>query len=304
MRPKIRSALKIQPKIHFNVLDSGILYLNLPKQKMTDMEHKSMKRMRILPLCAVAFMAAASLSVLLSGNSSGLNAATNAPARSGDYQINGRVYEQDGIIYDVPSLDDASRDAVVVYFPNRAVIPSYIDVGGARYTVSAIRSKATTTKFDDPNGWVTLPPTLKTCDLSYYVFPVNKYHSGVFYGVKNVRISNLDSFLNMQYFCQDAEMWDGVLNDPNWKLYLNDVELSNYDYVFPEESPMGTSLLNLLGVNSITIPASDTVRTTPVEWRSSQSRPPEQWAKKLQFSADSGYNLGLYDIAADTLVCL
>ena len=68
------------------MLDSGNLCLNLPKQKMTDMEHKSMKRMRILPLCAVAFMAMASVSMLLSGNILELNAATNAPARTGDYK--------------------------------------------------------------------------------------------------------------------------------------------------------------------------------------------------------------------------
>lgn len=271
------------------------------------MEHKSMKRMRILPLCAVAFMAAASLSVLLSGNSSGLNAATNAPARSGDYQINGRVYEQDGIIYDVPKEDEASRDAEVVGFPNRAVIPSYINVEGVQYTVTKIRTGSARTDIDDNNGWVTLPPTLKWASLSEsFIYQTIDYnHIAYTYGVQNVSITNLDSFLNLDYFNQEYQIVAYSFKPSlkgNWKLYLNGVRLTDYDYVYPEGLPMGTSLNGLLGIRSITVPASDTARTKPLCWANYSYKNQGPYPGKVQFKADSGYDLRYYNINAATLV--
>lgn len=64
-----------------------------------------------------------------------LRADSDTPVPSNHFKITGRQYEQNGIIFDVPKVDDPSRDATVVSFPNRAVIPSYIDVGGVQYTV-------------------------------------------------------------------------------------------------------------------------------------------------------------------------
>lgn len=266
------------------------------------MEHRSMKKMRVLPLCAVAFMASAFLYVLMTGVSPDVCAATNTPARTGDYEINGREYEQDGIIYDVPNVDDASRDAAVVYFPNRAVIPSYIDVDGVRYTVREIRESAAQTDIDDPDGWVTLPATLKRAVISRGYL---RDDISFTYGVHNVVISNLDSFLNMEQFEQNYKWFIGEDKlggfSGNWKLYLNGVELKDYDYVYPEGSTMGTNLLGLLGVRSITVPASDTTRTVPLSWTNDWSWDPEPYPKKIQFKANSGYNLGLYGIQADTL---
>ena len=272
------------------------------------MGHRSKKGMRVLPLCTVALMAAASVSTLLSGASPAVNAATAAPARTGDYEINGREYERDGIIYDVPNENEASRDATVVRFPNHAVIPSYIDVDGVRYTVREIRKGAAQTDIDDPDGWVTLPPTLRRARLTKPVIKSNPSYDYLArcYGVHNVVVTDLDSFLNMENFSQQVtrDGSAGAVSElkGNWRLYLNGEELKNYDYMYPEGSTMGTSLVGLLGVRSITVPASDTIRKTPLYRNNVVTVNKNPLPVRLQFKADKGYDLRYYGLMADTLV--
>lgn len=271
------------------------------------------RRVRLLvPAGLILALTGVLVSTLLTGVSTGVYAASAAPERSRDYEIQGREYEQDGIIYDVPLVNDASRDAAVVYFPNNAVIPSYIDVQGVRYTVRTIREGAARTEIDDPDGWVTLPPTLKRVVLSKTVMYANWWEDNPSlrhaYGVQNVAINNLDSFLNMEYFEQTYSLAGGEdFHDREplkgkWKLHLDGVELKNFDYVYPEGSSLGTNLTGLEGVKSITIPASDTLRTKELHW---YFKPPTIWGQlpgRLQFKANEGYDLRFYNIKADTLV--
>lgn len=268
-----------------------------------------MRGMRLLP-AGLAFYTYIALLILLFGHFLELNAALSKPPQKGDYEINGREYEQDGIIYDVPKENEASRDAAVVYFPNRAVIPSYIDVDGVRYTVREIRRGAAQTDIDDPDSWVTLPPTLRRAELSKPVYGyddtnyVNYLHHSL--GVHNVSVTDLDSFLNMEIFDQKVSK-DGcayALSElkGNWKLYLNGEELKNYDYMYPEGSTMGTSLVGLLGVRSITVPASDTIRKTPLYRNNVLTVNKNPLPVRLQFKADKGYDLRYYGLMADTLV--
>lgn len=264
--------------------------------------------MRLLPLSFVLSVATVSVSMLSGVLCQAVNASPSEPgARQRDYTINGREYQENGIVFDIPGQDDPSRDAEVVRFPNHAVIPSYVTVDGIRYTVRKVRRGSTQTMIDDPDGWVTLPPTLTSCDLwdMERIYDYDRWHDEI-YGVRNVNITNLDSFLNMDYFRQyvTAYFYSSQYPDGDWKLYLDGEELSDYDYIYPEGASMGVSLQNLLGVRSITIPASDTLRTKPLNWwapgTSNDCR--IGYPEKLQFKADSGYDLRLYNIAADTLV--
>lgn len=267
------------------------------------------RRVRLLvPAGLILALTGVLVSTLLTGVSTGVYAASAAPERSRDYEIQGREYEEDRIIYDVPKRNRPSRDAAVVYFPNNAVIPSYINVEGVRYTVREIREGAARTDIDDPDGRVTLPPTLKRAILSKSLLYCDNdgFYTGYTYGVQNVYVTNLDSFLNMDRFDQTYNRgavgfkpgnWKG-----NWKLHLNGEELRDFDYVFPEGSPMGTNLMGLTGVRSITIPASDTARTTHLYWSIINSWETKPFPQKLRFRADSGYNTRFYDILTDTIV--
>lgn len=147
------------------------------------------------------------------------------------------------------------------------------------------------------------------CNLLRVKFPPGYGYDGShgivdFYGVSNINVTNVDSFLNMEYFRQYIPLcyMSDLYPDPSWRLYLNDVELKDYDYVYPEGASMGTSLQNLLGVRSITIPASDTVRREPLNWwgvYNGNSQP--EYPKWLHFKADKGYDLSYYNIIADSL---
>ena len=107
------------------------------------MKRQSTKGMRLLPLCLVMSIGFFSIPSLFRGFSSEVNATVTNPAPPHyEYTINGREYKENGIIYDIPKADDPSRDAEVVIFPNRAVIPSYVTVDGVQYTVRKIRSSA------------------------------------------------------------------------------------------------------------------------------------------------------------------
>lgn len=274
------------------------------------MKRQSTKSMRLLPLCLVMSIGFFSIPSLLRGSSSEVNATvTNHAPPHYEYTINGREYKENGIIYDIPKEDDPSRDAEVVIFPNRAVIPSYVTVDGVQYTVRKIRSSAPQTLISDPRGWVTLPPTLKYCNLLKVKVPSGYGYGGShgivdFYGVANINVTNVDSFLNMDFFRQFVNLvyMSDFYPDPSWRLYLNGVELKDYDYVYPEGASMGTSLQNLVGVRSITIPASDTVRREPLNWwgvNGGNSQP--EYPKWLHFKADKGYDLRYYNIIADSL---
>ena len=216
------------------------------------------------------------------------------------YTINGREYQENGIIFDIPKEEDPSRDATVVSFPNHAVIPSYVNVGGTSYTVRTVYGPQTL--YGDTTGWVTLPPTVKRCSFGS---PIDSPSTGkTFTGVANVNITDLDSFLNMDHFHQDfnnilVENFDyDRPKNRRWKLYLNGQELKDHDYVYPEGSSLGTSLANLEGVRSITIPASDTVRKQPHDWYYHHNT----WAEYLRFKADSGYDLRYFQIRARHIV--
>ena len=222
----------------------------------------------------------------------------------GDYTITGREYKENGVVFDIPKEGDPSREAAVVSFTNHAVIPSYVTVDGIRYTVRVLRYGAPQTIYGDTTGWVTLPPTLKTCSLYGRTEPprnINPIPRRQYLGSANVNITNLDSFLNMDYFCQDYYVvsgYDGPAYPETWKLYLNGQELKNYDYVYPEGSSLGTSLVCLSGIRSVTVPASDTLRRKNTEWVHSYRAK----INILKFKADSGYDLRYYQIPADTIV--
>ena len=225
----------------------------------------------------------------------------NVQPNTKGYTILGREYQENGIIFDIPKEDDPSRDVRVVSFPNHAVIPSYINVGGTRYTVRTVVGPQTI--YGDTTGWVTLPPTVKYCHFGSEMdsSPIGK----TFSGVANVNITDLDSFLNMDYFHQNITYRNSGYDVPDnlgWKLYLNGQELKDYDYVYPEGSPLGTSLANLEGVRSITIPASDTVRKQPQDLWYTTFKNESAWAEYLKFKADSGYDLRYYAIPARHIV--
>ena len=219
----------------------------------------------------------------------------------GDYTITGREYQENGIVFDIPKEGDPSRDATVRSFPNHAVIPSYVTVDGIRYTVRRVYGPQTL--YGDTTGWVTLPPTMKRC---YFGAGIDSPSIGKTYsGVANINITDLDSFLNMDYFCQDFHLYTGYIPPKNlgWKLYLNGQELKDYDYVYPEGSPLGTSLSRLKGVRSITIPASDTIRNQPHDnWYVDCYDNQSIMAEYLRFKADSGYDLRNYAILARHIV--
>ena len=265
--------------------------------------------MRLLPLGFVLSVVSVSILMFSGTLCQTVDASPSKPdAKQKDYVIRGKKYEENGIVYDIPGTGNIGRGTEVVSFPNRAVIPSYVTYNGTRYAVRKIRKGAAQTLIDNPNGWVTLPPTLRYCDLMDAVQTGN-HHDGFytyFYGVRNVNVTNLDSFLNMEYFRQfvTSHYFSSYYPEEDWKLYLNGEELKDYDYVYPEGASMGVSLQNLLGVRSITIPASDTLRTKPLNWWApgTSSYSQSEYPEKLQFKADSGYDIRLYNIVADTLV--
>ena len=228
------------------------------------------------------------------------NPDSRKPRAKVDYTIEGREYQENGIVFDIPKEGDPSRDATVVTFPNHAVIPSYVTVDGKRYTVRVLRYGAPQTLYGDTTGWVTLPPTLKRCDLTGSIDSDSPSGYKQFLGVANVNITDLDSFLNMDCFLQDVNNETGYLRPENlrWKLYLNGHELKDHDYVYPEGSSFGTSLARLDGVRSITFPASDTVRKQPHDWYYHHNT----WAEYLRFKADSGYDLRYFQIRARHIV--
>ncbi len=217
-----------------------------------------------------------------------------------EYKINGWEYKENGIIFDIPKAGDPSRDATVVSFPNNAVIPGHISVNGVRYTVKKIY-QAANTWLCDTTGWVTLPPTVKDCT-SF----IREYSTGSSYynkkiltiGVSNINIVNLDSFLNMDAFYQ-IPPYDNTDKYPlKWKLYLNGKQV--HDIVYPEGASLKASVGWADGINSITIPASDTARKEPLDYY--HYGRPKGGIKKIQFKADSGYDLRYYNIIADSIV--
>ena len=264
--------------------------------------------MRLLPLGFVLSVATVFVSMLFGVLCQAVNASPSEPGtRQRDYTINGREYQENGIVFDIPKEDSQSRSAEVVCFPNKAIIPSFVTVNGIRYVVDKIRWGASQTLATNSNGWVTLPTSMKYCDLNG-AEQTGNHHDGFytyFYGVYNVNVTDLDSFLSMDYFHQYVNLgfFSSEYPDVKWRLCLNGKELKNYDYVYPEGASMGVSLQNLHGVRSVTIPASDTVRTEPQQWWGPRNSAIENdYPKKVQFKADSGYDLSLYNITADTLV--
>lgn len=184
-------------------------------------------------------------------------------------QINGREYIDNGIVFDIPKVGDPSREATVVSFPNRAVIPGYISVDGVKYTVRKIYMAANTW-LGDTASWVTLPPTLTDCKNFTRRYYWGSSKSGKRYkilGVTNINVTDLNSFFNSDFTDQTPyNVYDDIRfldhsykpQYPMWRLYLNGEPV--IDIVYPEGSKMGVSLLGLSYINSITIPASDTCR--------------------------------------------
>lgn len=232
-----------------------------------------------------------------------LQAVPSVPVPPRNYAIKGREYKENGIIFDVPKKEDPSRDAMVVSFPNRAVIPSHINVDGIQYTVRKIY-KAANTWLDDTAGWVTLPPTLKDCkDFTRGVLLESAFVSQPTYtaGVSNINVTDLDSFLNIELFAQAGYYSLAPVQDRRcWKLYLNMKQV--HDIAYPEGSPIGMNPSWLQDINTITIPASDTTRREPTNFLKGSLQPPvEGVPRKLLFKATSGYDLRYYDIMADSI---
>lgn len=93
----------------------------------------------------------------------------------------------------------------------------------------------------------------------------NPAHPGLIstMGVTNINVTNLDSFLNMDYFIQTLDCEEEKdFEKKYWKLYVNGKQV--HDISYPEGSPVRTSMAGAEGINSITIPASDTARIEPM----------------------------------------
>lgn len=264
------------------------------------MEKQSTKQLRILPLCLIAIVAIFTFGFLIK-----MSFEMRAEEYYQDHQgkIYGREYIENGIIFDVPKTGDPSREAAVVKFPNHAVIPSYISVEGVKYKVTEVRFGAPQTFFGDTSGWVTLPPTLKRCTLEAGTARrINKTtYAYTLYGVANVRISNLDSFLNMTSYQQMYPHATAFPKNEEWRLYVNDTLFENRDIVYPEGSPIGTNINYMYGIKYIVIPASDTARTKMIDMKVDAYGLPDNHAKALKFKLDSGYNLRNYGIIADSI---
>ena len=116
-----------------------------------------------------------------------------------------------------------------------------------------------------------------------------------------MRISNLDSFLNMTSYQQMYPHATAFPKNEEWRLYVNDTLFENRDIVYPEGSPIGTNINYMYGIKYIVIPASDTARTKMIDMKVDAYGLPDNHAKALKFKLDSGYNLRNYGIIADSI---
>lgn len=285
------------------------------------MKREYSRRVRLHQICFMMSFVSV-LAFVFIGTSHQLHAITPdppLPIPENDYKINGREYIDNGIVFDIPKVGDPSREATVVSFPNRAVIPGYISVDGVKYTVRKIYMAANTW-LGDTASWVTLPPTLTDCKNFTRRYYWGSSKSGKRYkilGVTNINVTDLNSFFNSDFTDQTPyNVYDDIRfldhsykpQYPMWRLYLNGEPV--IDIVYPEGSKMGVSLLGLSYINSITIPASDTCRnkTFGEQWQLLKfPLALDEWMKwgrnpkKLKFAANSGYDLRYYDLPVDSI---
>lgn len=218
-----------------------------------------------------------------------------------------RVVEQDGIVYHIPPKTSTSREAAVEFFPDSAVISPYIYYEGEKYTVTWIYRTAPDTEISDTNTCVTLPATIKQSVIEFTCEKGLRHVIFNFHGVRNIHVENLDSFLKNCSFAQIRRVppirtiptytYEIKPHAATWNLYVNGNQVTDIEY--PEGSKLGVNITHLAGINTVTIPASDTARKEPLNWYKYGLREISDWPHLIKFKADSGYDLRYYAINAD-----